>query len=217
MSLHINGTANIARSTFSGPNTVTGYTLAVWANYSNLYIWAEIQAGTAGGCELNVDGGLHPQGAIKTSSSSVKITGTGTLSVGTWHHYCLSRSTTGGVLYVDGVSVGSISNSVGPGESWTGVSAGGTNGFGGQADLQDLIAYSVALSAAEVMALYSRRSGVPRPERIEAWYPLRGGQTRNIDYGPYGRNLVNTGTVADGTTNAPVSWGTSSPLFVRRR
>jgi len=77
-----------------------------------------------------------------------------------------------------------------------------------KATIQDVIYYSAGLSATEIAGLYAFR----RPTRtadLFAWYPLFTGVGFGTDFSGNARTLGSAGTAgtADGTTDAPATWG----------
>jgi hypothetical protein len=154
----LNGSTHYVR--VDAPSAPTGnFSWMVWANPTTLSGWRgllEIQTSGSAGVELALDAG-RPQ---VWSNGQLRLTATGVLAVNTWTHLAITRAGSTLTVYVNGVSVGTATETAA--FSWStcpfliGVDAdsgctGLLNGqFAGQLD--EFRLYNRALSPTEIQA-----------------------------------------------------------------
>jgi hypothetical protein len=154
----LNGSTQYVR--VDAPSAPTGdFSWMVWANPTTLSGWRgllEIQTSGSAGVELALDAG-RPQ---VWSNGQLRLTATGVLAVNTWTHMAITRAGSTLTVYVNGVSVGTATETAA--FSWStcpfliGVDAdsgctGLLNGqFAGQLD--EFRLYNRALSPTEIQA-----------------------------------------------------------------
>ncbi|WIB64211.1 signal peptidase I [Curtobacterium sp. MCBD17_040] len=109
---------------------------------------------------------INSAGAVSFSvynSGNITLTSTKTVTDGRWHHVVGTMSSSGMVLYVDGVSVATNTNTAAePDSGWWRIGYDNLSGWQNaptsnyyKGDLDDVAVYNSALSAAQVSALYS--------------------------------------------------------------
>ena len=126
-----------------------------------------------------------------------------TMPLNTWTHIAGTFNGTNAVIYVNGVSQGTMSGGgVATSVAWNRLVIGG---FNGQA--QDAWIFSRALSSTEVGQLMNGGVPVSTSGLVGHWPLLAGGTSLN-DVSGNGRTLTATGSVPDSGNTGPVSWNT---------
>lgn len=140
-----------------------------------------------------------------------------TTTTNVWRHYAATYTggnTTGSVvIYENGavVTPSSSSGSLTSAVNWNRLVIGGFNG-----DAQDAWIFNRVLSASEIQLLYAGRGGRVSTSNLVGYWPLMGGGNSTADWSGNGRSLTATGTVVDASRQAPVTWGTVSPVYALR-
>jgi uncharacterized protein len=152
-------------------STLNDFSIATWVKLNAVTTWTrifDIGTGTTVNMFLTPTSGTAIRFAITTggSGSEQRINGTAALPSGTWKHVAVTLSGSTGVLYVDGVQVGTNTamtlkpSSLGNTNlNYIGKSQYGDPYLNGLVD--DFRIYDRALSAAEVQALFTGATPAP--------------------------------------------------------
>jgi autotransporter-associated beta strand protein len=145
-------------------NGLSNFTITAWAKQTTTASWMRVfdfGTGTATYMFLTpLPGGASaPRFAFKLNNGAEQqINGTSAVSVGTWHHFAVTLNGSVGILYVDGVAVGTNSSmTLNPSslgnttQNYLGKSQWNDPYFNGQVD--EFRIYHTALSASEVATL----------------------------------------------------------------
>jgi fibronectin type 3 domain-containing protein len=166
-----NNAVNLSSNSFQYVTLPTGvvgglsnFTITAWAKQTTTASWMrlfDIGTGTASYMFLTpLPGGASaPRFAFKLNNGTEQqINGTSAVSVGAWHHYAVTLNGSVGILYVDGVAVGTNSSmTINPSslgnttQNYLGKSQWNDPYFNGQVD--EFRIYGSALSASEVATL----------------------------------------------------------------
>jgi len=114
--IHLDGTANAYVSLPTGlVSPLMDFSVATWVNIDTNLAWQRIfdfGSGTGNYMFLTPQAGSSGplRFAITTGNGEQQINGTAALPAGAWHHVAVTLSNTLGILYLDGVAVGTNSN-----------------------------------------------------------------------------------------------------------
>jgi DUF1680 family protein len=154
-------------------STLNDFSIATWVKLNAVTTWTrifDIGTGTTVYMFLTPTAGSTIRYAITTggSGSEQRINGTAALTSGTWKHVAVTLSGSTGILYVDGVQVGTnTSMTLKPSslgsttKNYIGKSQYADPYLNGLVD--DFRIYDRALSAAEVQALFAGATPAPTP------------------------------------------------------
>ncbi len=168
----LNGSSGYVNLPTGVVSTLNDFSISTWVYLNANSTWARLfDFGTGTGNYMflaPVGGGGAIRYAITTSGGSTeqRINGTAALAIGGWRHVAVTLSGTTGVLYVDGVAVGTNasmtlkpSNLGNTGLNYIGRSQYSDPYLNGRVD--DFRIYRRALSSAEVSTLFTSNGGVP--------------------------------------------------------
>lgn len=135
-----------------------------------------------------------------------------TMPQNTWTHIAGTFDGTNAVIYVNGVSQGTMSGGgVATAIAWNRLVIGGFNG-----DAQDAYVFNRALSAVEIQLLMNGRQFLGNRTSLVGHWPLLGGGNSLVDWSGNGRTLTATGSCPDAARNAPVAWNSRAVLQTLR-